>query len=93
MISLKEIRAIILVKNNIKHKCIVSLIYSSGLRRSELLNVTLQDIVGKPNIILLLWRSIGIKILLFLSVTFINLKSTDMNVLLLDMKFLNDIDE
>ena len=30
--------------NNLKHKCIVSLIYSAGLRRSELLNLKIQDI-------------------------------------------------
>jgi integrase/recombinase XerD len=30
--------------SNLKHKCIVSLIYSAGLRRSELLNLKIQDI-------------------------------------------------
>ena len=30
--------------NNIKHKCIVSLLYSSGIRRSELINLKLADI-------------------------------------------------
>lgn len=44
VISPEEVRGIILNTNNIKHKCIVSLLYSAGLRRSELLNLTLQDI-------------------------------------------------
>jgi len=30
--------------NNIKHKCVISLLYSAGLRRSELLNLRLDDI-------------------------------------------------
>lgn len=30
--------------NNLKHKCLVSLIYSAGLRRSELLNLKVGDI-------------------------------------------------
>jgi len=32
------------VLTNIKHKCIVSLLYSSGLRRSELIDLRLEDI-------------------------------------------------
>ncbi|WP_242132914.1 site-specific tyrosine recombinase/integron integrase [Aestuariivivens marinum] len=30
--------------NNLKHRCIVSLLYSAGLRRSELLNLKISDI-------------------------------------------------
>ena len=45
-------KGIILNTNNIKHKCIVSLLYSAGLRRSELLNLTLQDIDSKRMTIL-----------------------------------------
>jgi site-specific recombinase XerD len=52
VISLEEVRSIILNTNNIKHKCIVSLLYSAGLRRSELLNLTLQDIDSKRMTIL-----------------------------------------
>ncbi|MFK8046564.1 MAG: site-specific tyrosine recombinase/integron integrase [Crocinitomicaceae bacterium] len=33
----------------IKHKCIVSLLYSAGLRRAELLNLKLTDIDGENN--------------------------------------------
>ena len=33
--------------NNIKHKCIVGLLYSSGLRRGELLNLLVTDIDSK----------------------------------------------
>ena len=33
--------------NNIKHRCIVSMLYSAGLRRSELLSLKLTDIDSK----------------------------------------------
>lgn len=52
VISLEEVKGIILNSNNIKHKCIVSLLYSAGLRRSELLNLKLQDIDSKRMTIL-----------------------------------------
>ncbi len=51
VISLEEVEAIIKNTNNIKHKCIVSLLYSSGLRRNELLNLKLQDIDSKRMVI------------------------------------------
>lgn len=44
VISKEEVLAIIENTNNIKHKCIVSLIYSAGLRRSELINLKITDI-------------------------------------------------
>lgn len=44
VLSKKEAIAIIDNTNNIKHRCIVSLLYSSGLRRSELLNLKVNDI-------------------------------------------------
>jgi integrase/recombinase XerD len=44
VISKEEVLAIINATNNIKHKCIVSLLYSAGLRRSELLNLKITDI-------------------------------------------------
>ncbi|MFS4418659.1 site-specific tyrosine recombinase/integron integrase [Maribacter sp. 2307ULW6-5] len=47
VLSKEEILAIIAHTNNPKHKCIVSLLYSSGLRRSELLNLRLTDIDSK----------------------------------------------
>ena len=44
VISKEEVRLVIQNTNNLKHKCIVSLLYSAGLRRSELLNLELSDI-------------------------------------------------
>ncbi len=51
VISLEEVKAIISNTNNIKHKCIVSLMYSAGLRRGELLNLKLTDIDSKRMVI------------------------------------------
>lgn len=51
VISPEEVRAIILNTNNIKHKCIVSLLYSAGLRRCELLALKLEDIDSKRMVI------------------------------------------
>lgn len=53
VISIEEVQSIIKNTNNIKHKCIVSLIYSAGLRRSELLNLKMEDIDGKRMVILI----------------------------------------
>jgi len=39
VLSQQEIESIILACNNLKHKCIISLIYGFGLRRSELINM------------------------------------------------------
>lgn len=47
VISKQEILSIINNTNNIKHKCIVELLYGSGLRRSELLNLKLNDVDSK----------------------------------------------
>ncbi len=44
ILSKNEIKKIINATNNLKHKCILSILYSSGLRRSELLNLKLADI-------------------------------------------------
>jgi integrase/recombinase XerD len=51
VISLEEVQNIIKNTNNIKHKCIVSLLYSAGLRRNELLNLKLEDIDSKRMVI------------------------------------------
>lgn len=51
VISLEEVQSIINHTNNIKHKCIVSLLYSAGLRRGELLNLKLEDIDSKRMVI------------------------------------------
>lgn len=47
VISKEEILAIINATNNYKHRCIVQLLYGSGLRRSELLNLKISDVDGK----------------------------------------------
>lgn len=47
VLSKEEVRSIISQANNLKHKCIISLLYSAGLRRSELLNLKLTDIESK----------------------------------------------
>tara|TARA_R110000822_G_scaffold79595_1_gene190257 strand:- start:3611 stop:4702 length:1092 start_codon:yes stop_codon:yes gene_type:complete len=44
VISKVEVLQIIEKANNIKHKCIIELLYGSGLRRSELLNLKPTDI-------------------------------------------------
>lgn len=51
VISLEEVQSIIKNTNNIKHKCIMSLLYSAGLRRNELLNLKLEDIDSKRMVI------------------------------------------
>ncbi|MGB0888599.1 MAG: site-specific tyrosine recombinase/integron integrase [Vicingaceae bacterium] len=51
VISLEEVAELIKHTNNIKHRCIVSLLYSSGLRRGELLNLKLTDIDSKRMVI------------------------------------------
>lgn len=51
VVSLEEIKMIIENTNNIKHKCIVSVIYSAGLRRQEVLNLKLEDIDSKRMVI------------------------------------------
>tara|TARA_B100000809_G_scaffold266365_1_gene328750 strand:+ start:16169 stop:17767 length:1599 start_codon:yes stop_codon:yes gene_type:complete len=51
VISLEEVGLIIKNTNNIKHKCIVSLLSSAGLRRGELLNLKLTDIDSKRMVI------------------------------------------
>jgi integrase/recombinase XerD len=44
VLSKKEIKAILENTGNLKHKCILELIYSAGLRRSEVLNLQPGDI-------------------------------------------------
>lgn len=51
VLSREEIVSIIDNTNNIKHRCIVSLLYSAGLRRTELLNLKLTDIDSKRMVI------------------------------------------
>jgi len=51
VLSKSEILSLIDNTNNLKHRCIVSLLYSAGLRRSELLNLKLEDIDSKRMLI------------------------------------------
>lgn len=44
VLSPSEVKALINATNNIKHRCIVSLLYSAGLRRSEVINLKPTDI-------------------------------------------------
>ena len=44
VLNKKELQNILGGLNNIKHKCIMSLIFSGGLRREELLNLKVKDI-------------------------------------------------
>ncbi len=47
VLSRDEMKRILSCLENRKHHCMISLIYSAGLRRSELLNLTPQDIVSE----------------------------------------------
>ncbi|MEA3295667.1 MAG: site-specific tyrosine recombinase/integron integrase [Patescibacteria group bacterium] len=44
VLSKNEVKEILNSSNNIKHHCILILIYSAGLRRSELINLKVSDI-------------------------------------------------
>lgn len=46
ILSTSEIKLIIDRTKNLKHKCIISLLYSAGLRRSELTNLKVTDILS-----------------------------------------------
>lgn len=51
VLSKNEVKNILNSCNNIKHKCILMLIYSAGLRRSELLNLAISDIDSERMVI------------------------------------------
>lgn len=51
VLAKEEVLAIIENTNNIKHRCIVSLLYSAGLRRSEVLALKPDDIDSKRMVI------------------------------------------
>lgn len=53
VLSKEEIKLILNAHSNIKHKMMLSLIYSCGLRRSELINLKPMDIDSKRNIVML----------------------------------------
>lgn len=47
VLAKSEVQRILEVTENIKHRCILALIYSAGLRRSELLNLKTTDVDSK----------------------------------------------
>jgi len=51
VLSKEAIKKMIDRTQNIKHKCMIALLYSAGLRRSELLNLRITDIDSKRMII------------------------------------------
>jgi len=53
VLSKDEIEKILKATQNLKHKAILSLIYSCGLRRSELLNLEIKDIDSKRNLLII----------------------------------------
>ncbi|MDO9038083.1 MAG: site-specific integrase [Lutibacter sp.] len=53
VLSKEEIKLILNAHSNIKHKTMLSLIYSCGLRRSELLNLKPSDIDSKRGIVII----------------------------------------
>lgn len=53
VLSKEEIKAILEVPKNLKHKAMLSMIYSCGLRRSELLNLIPNDIDSKRNVVII----------------------------------------
>ena len=53
VLSKEEIKLILNAHSNIKHKAMLSMIYSCGLRRSELLHLRFSDIDANRNIVLL----------------------------------------
>lgn len=46
ILSKEQVQKMITSVKNIKHKCIISLLYSAGLRRGELLNLKIDDIIS-----------------------------------------------
>lgn len=51
VLSSNEVKLLIDKTKNIKHKCIISLLYSGGLRRSELINLQITDILSEQMLI------------------------------------------
>ncbi|WP_026714131.1 site-specific tyrosine recombinase/integron integrase [Flavobacterium daejeonense] len=53
VLSKEEVKAILEAHSNLKHKTMLSIIYSCGLRRSELLNLKPTDIDSKRGIVII----------------------------------------
>lgn len=52
VLSKQEVKLILEAHGNLKHRAMLSLIYSCGLRRSELLNLRLNDIDSKRGLVI-----------------------------------------
>ncbi|PCJ94021.1 MAG: recombinase [Flavobacteriaceae bacterium] len=52
VISKEEILSLIEHTNNMKHRCVIELLYGSGLRRSELLNLKIEDVDSKRMLVM-----------------------------------------
>lgn len=52
VLSKQQIQQLLNATNNIKHECIISLLYGSGLRNGELINLKLADISFNSNSII-----------------------------------------
>jgi len=53
VLSKEEVRLILSAQRNLKHRTMLSLIYSCGLRRGELLDLKLQDIDSKRGLVII----------------------------------------
>lgn len=53
VLSKEEVKAILEAPKNLKHKAMLSMIYSCGLRRSELLNLKPNNIDSKRNVVII----------------------------------------
>ncbi len=53
VLSKQEVKQILGALSNVKHKAMLGLIYSCGLRRSELLNLKLNNIDSKRNLLII----------------------------------------
>jgi integrase/recombinase XerD len=53
VLSKEEVKAILTVQSNIKHKAMLSLIYSCGLRCGELLKLKLSDVDSKRGLLII----------------------------------------
>jgi len=51
VLSKQEIKAILEAPTNLKHRAMLSLMYACGLRRSELLGLTLKDVLSDRNLL------------------------------------------
>lgn len=53
VLSKDEVKRILVAPQNVKHKAMLSLIYACGLRRSELLNLTITDIDSQRKLLII----------------------------------------